>query len=147
MNLTKFNPVDPTDSIGKWIDTLFNTTLTDVIGSDNTISSPSVNVIEHDLHYEIDLAAPGLTKQDFNIAIEQDHLVISAERQTENEEKNGRFTRREFSYGSFKRSFQLDDLINREKITATYEDGVLKVTLPKKEEAAKRSLNKTIEIQ
>jgi HSP20 family protein len=147
MNLTKFNPVQPSDSIGKWIDTLFNTTLADVIGSDNTISSPSVNVMEHDTHYELDLAAPGLSKEDFNINIEQDHLVISAEKQTENEEKNNRFTRREFSYGSFKRSFHLDDLINREKITATYQDGVLKVTLPKKEEAAKRSLNKTIEIQ
>ena len=147
MNLTKFNPVHPSDSIGKWIDSLFNNTLADVIGSDNTISSPSVNVVEHDSHYELDLAAPGLTKQDFNIDIEQDNLIISAEKQTENEEKNGRFTRREFSYGSFKRSFHLDDMINRDKIAATYVDGVLKVTLPKKEEAVKKSFNKTIEIQ
>lgn len=147
MNLTKFNPVQPADSIGKWIDTLFNSTLADVIGSDNTISSPSVNVMEYDTHYMLDLAAPGLTKQDFNISIEQDHLVISAEKQTENEETEGRFTRREFSYGTFKRSFHLDDRINRDKITATYEDGVLKVTLPKKEEEIKKSFNKTIEIQ
>lgn len=147
MNLTKFNPGQPSDSFGKLIDTLFNTTLADVIGSDNTLSSPSVNVKEHDSHFELDLAAPGLNKQDFNIAIERDHLVISAEKQTENEEKEGRFTRREFSYGSFKRSFHLDELINRDKITASYEDGVLKVTLPKKEESMKKSFNKTIEIQ
>ena len=147
MNITKFNPVQPSDSIGKWIDNLFHSTLADVIGSDNTVSSPSVNIVEHDSHYMLDLAAPGLTKQDFNISIEQDHLVISAEKKSEKEETEGRFTRREFSYGSFKRSFHLDDKINREGITAAYEDGVLKVTLPKKEEAAQKQSSKTIEIQ
>lgn len=147
MNITKFNPVQPSDSLGNWIDTLFNTTLADVIGSDNAVSSPSVNIIEHDAHYALDLAAPGLTKQDFNISIENDHLVISAEKKSEKEETDGRFTRREFSFGSFKRSFHLDDKINREGITAAYEDGVLKLTLPKKEEVAQKSSSKTIEIQ
>lgn len=147
MNITKFNPVQPSDSLGNWIDTLFNTTLADVIGSDNAVSSPSVNIIEHDAHYTLDLAAPGLTKQDFNISIENDHLMISAEKKSEKEEKEGRFTRREFSFGSFKRSFHLDDKINREGITAAYEDGVLKLTLPKKEEATQKSSSKTIEIQ
>ena len=146
MNITKFNPVQPNDSLGKWIDTLFNTTLADVMGSDNTVSSPSVNVIEHDNHYALNLAAPGLTKQDFNISIERDHLVIAAEKKSEKEETEGRYTRREYSYGSFKRSFRLDDNINRDGITAAYEDGVLKMTLPKKEESARKSSNKTIEI-
>ncbi len=146
MNVTKFNPAQPSDSLGKWIDTLFNTTLADVLGSDNTVSSPSVNVVDHDSHYLLHLAAPGLTKQDFNISVEQDHLVISSEKKSEKEETEGRFTRREFSYGTFKRSFHLDDKINREDITASYEDGVLKLTLPKKEESAKKSSSKTIEI-
>src|SRR5687768_16824952 len=127
MNITKFNPIHPSDSVGKWIDTLFNTTLADVIGSDNTVSNPSVNIVEHDKSYSLEMAAPGLTKQDFNISIEQDHLVISAEKKSEREETEGRFTRREFSYGSFKRSFHLDDKINRDGIAATYEDGVLKL--------------------
>jgi len=147
MNITKFNPVQPSDSLGKWIDNLFHSTLSDVIGSDNTVSSPSVNIVEHEKHYMLDLAAPGMSKQDFSISIEQDHLVITAEKKTENEETEGRFTRREFSYGSFKRSFHLDDKINRDGIAATYEDGVLKLTLPKKEEAEKRSASQTIEIQ
>ena len=146
MNLTKFNPVQPSDSLGKWIDTLFNTTLADVMGSDNTVSSPSVNIIEHENHYELNLAAPGLTKQDFNISIERDHLVISAEKKSEKEETEGRFTRREYSYGSFKRSFHLDDNIKREGITAAYEDGVLKMSLPKKEESARKPSTRTIEI-
>lgn len=147
MNLTKFNPVQPADSLGKWIDTMFNTTLADVIGSDNTVSSPSVNILENDTHYMLDLAAPGLTKQDFNISIEENHLVISAEKKTEKEEKEGRFTRREFSYGAFKRSFHLDDKINRDGISAAYEDGVLKVTLPKKEDVVQKETTKTIEIE
>lgn len=146
MNVTKFNPVQPSDSLGKWIDTLFNSTLADVLGSDNTVSSPSVNVVEHDSHYLLHLAAPGLTKQDFNIIVEQDHLVISAEKKTEKEETEGRFTRREFSYGTFRRSFHLDDKINRDDISAAYEDGVLKLTLPKKVETAKKPSSQTIEI-
>lgn len=147
MNITKFIPLQPSDSVGKWIDNLFQSTLSDVIGSDHTASSPSVNIMEHDKHYVLDLAAPGLTKQDFNISIEQDHLVISAEKKSEREETEGRFTRREFSYGSFKRSFHLDDKIKRDAITAAYEDGVLKVSLPKKDEVELKQASKTIEIQ
>jgi HSP20 family protein len=147
MNLTKFNPVHPSDSLGKWIDNLFNTTLADVIGSDNTVSTPSVNIVEHDSHYTLDLAAPGMNKQDFNISIESDHLIISAEKNTEREETEGRYTRREYSYGSFKRSFHLDDNINREGITASYENGVLQLTLPKKPEVVKKQTSRTIEIQ
>ena len=146
MNVTKFNSVHPTESLSKWMDNLFHTTLADVIGTDHTVSTPSVNIVEHEKHFSLQLAAPGLTKQDFNLQIENDRLVISAEKKTEKEETQGRYTRREFSYGSFKRSFQLDDNINREGITAAYEDGVLNITLPKKEEAEKKSASKNIEI-
>ena len=79
--------------------------------------------------------------------IERDHLVISAEKESETEETEGRFTRREFSYGSFKRSFHLDERSKRDGINATYEDGVLKIKLPKKEEEVKRSITQRIEIQ
>ena len=146
MQVSKFNPVRPADSISKWIDNLFNTTLADAIGTDYTLSTPSVNIVENEDHFSLQLAAPGLTKHDFNIQIENDRLVISAEKKSEKEETEGRFTRREFSYGSFTRSFQLDDNINRDGIAAAYEDGVLKLTLPKKEEAARKSASKTIEI-
>jgi HSP20 family protein len=133
MTYSKFNQVAPSGSLNKWIDTLFNTTLADAIGTDFTTSSPSVNVIEHDKHFNMQLAAPGLEKKDFNIRVENDYLVISAENKSESEETvKPNFTRREFNYASFKRSFQLDDNINREGITATYENGVLHITLPKK---------------
>ena len=68
-------------------------------------------------------------------------------KKSETEETEGRYTRREYSYGSFKRSFHLDDNINRDGITASYEDGVLKLTLPKKPEIVKKQMTKTIEIQ
>ena len=101
------------------------------------------------LLYTSQLAAPGLQKSDFNINIENDYLVISAEKKTEKEEtgNEGKFTRREFNYSSFKRSFQLDENINREGIAASYENGVLSITLPKKEETWKKPGTTTIEIK
>ena len=149
MTYSKFNTAAPSTSLNKWIDTLFNTTLADAMGTDFTNSSPSVNIVEHDAHFTMQLAAPGLQKSDFNINIENDYLVISAEKKTEKEEtgNEGKFTRREFNYSSFKRSFQLDENINREGIAASYENGVLSITLPKKEETWKKPGTTTIEIK
>ena len=149
MTYSKFNAAAPSTSLNKWIDTLFNTTLADAMGTDFTNSSPSVNIVEHDAHFTMQLAAPGLQKSDFNINIENDYLVISAEKQTEKEgtANEGKFTRREFNYSSFKRSFQLDENINREGIAASYENGVLSITLPKKEETWKKPGTTTIEIK
>lgn len=147
MKPNHFNPVRPSDSLGKWIDTLFTTTLADAIGNDYTVSSPSVNVSEHETHLLVQLAAPGLTKQDFKISLENDQLNISAEKKSELEETKGKYTRREFNYGSFKRSFHLDESVNRDAISAAYEDGVLKVTLPKKEDIEKKPTSQSIEIK
>lgn len=148
MTYSKFHSVPPSTSVNKWIDTLFNTTLADAMGTDFTVSSPSVNIEEHDTHFLMSLAAPGLEKSDFNINMENNYLTISAEKKTENEEKSeGKFTRREFNYSSFKRSFQLDENIKQEGITATYENGVLSITLPKKEENWKKPTATTIEIK
>jgi len=147
MNHTKFNQAQPSDAIGKWIDTLFNTTLSDVIGMDHAVSSPSVNITENDSQYSLHLAAPGLTKQDFNIRIENDHLIISVEKKEEKEAYvPGRYTRREFNYGAFKRSFHLENKINREGISAAYEDGVLKINLPKKDVTLEKPASHVIEI-
>ena len=147
MKSAKFNPVNPSESLGKWIDTLFNTTLADAVGNDYTVSTPSVNVSEHDTHYLVQLAAPGLTKQHFKISLENDQLTIAAEKKTEQEETKGKYTRREFNYGSFKRSFHLDESVNRDTINAAYEDGVLKITLPKKADTEKKPTSQSIEIK
>jgi HSP20 family protein len=148
MSHTKFNPVQPSDALGKWIDNLFSKTLSDVIGLDYSVSSPSVNITENDSAYMMHLAAPGLSKNDFNIRVENDNLVISSEKKEEKEDsKPGRYTRREFNYGAFRRTFFLDENVNRDGISATYEDGVLKITLPKKEVTMEKKSSHVIDIK
>ncbi len=110
-------------------------------GTTNThkigINTPAVNVKETDHSFELELAAPGLDKQDFNIELDHDVLVISSEIKSEKEtkENDGKYSRKEFGYQSFKRSFTLPDTVNGGEIKASYEKGVLLVTIPKKEEA------------
>ena len=98
-------------------------------------SFPAVNVLESDNSFKIELAAPGLKKEDFKINIHENVLTISSEQKTENEENNGKYTRKEFNYKSFKRSFTLPKTVDGEKIVASYDNGVLGLELPKKEEA------------
>lgn len=100
-------------------------------------SIPAVNVIDKPDNYEIEMAAPGMKKEDFQVSIENRMLTISSELKSENTEqdKNGQYTRREFNYRSFKRSFHLPDSSDSEKIFASYQDGVLRIQIPKKEEA------------
>lgn len=100
---------------------------------------PNVNIIETDENYRLDLAAPGLNKADFKINIENDRLTISTEKKNETSEQNEKFTRKEFSYNSFLRSFTLPEVVNLEQINASYESGILKLVLPKKEEAKPKS--------
>lgn len=98
---------------------------------------PAVNIKESDIDFAIELAAPGKSKEDFNIEIDHNVLTISSDEKTEKEDKEngGKYTRREFSYTSFRRAFTLPDTVNSENINATYENGILHVALPKREEA------------
>lgn len=99
-------------------------------------TSPAVNIKEDEHRYLIELAAPGMEKADFMVNIDENTLTIASNKEQRNEEVNERFTRREFYYNSFKRSFVLpEDLINLEKVKANYENGILKVELPKQAEA------------
>lgn len=110
---------------------LFNDEL--ISRASNRFSVPAVNLKESDNGYEIYLAAPGLKKEDFKISLEDMVLTISSEQTTENKETEDKFTRKEYSYTSFSRSFTLPKNIDLENINAKYENGELKVTLPKKE--------------
>lgn len=98
---------------------------------------PAVNIIELKDEYQVSVAAPGLKKDDFKIDVEGNMLTISSEREESKEEKNRKFTRKEYSYSSFSRCFTLPGEIKKEKIEARYEDGILKISLPRKEEAKK----------
>jgi HSP20 family protein len=98
-----------------------------------TKNMPSVNVTENPKEYKIDVAAPGLERKDFKVEEENGTLYISTEKQEENEEKTKNWIRKEFSFNQFVRSFQLPENVVSDKIDAKYENGVLKIVLPKKE--------------
>lgn len=108
-------------------------------------SCPAVNIMEDEKEFRIDVAVPGLSKKDINIDLEDDVLTISSEQKHEKEEKNRRFMRREFSYNSFKRSFQLPDTIDQDNIKASHESGILSIQLPKRKEVVQKA-SKQIDI-
>ena len=102
-----------------------------------TMNVPAVNITELKDEFMLSLAVPGMKKDDFKIDVDGNMLPISSEKEESKEEKDKKFTRKEYNYSSFSRSFTLPQEINREKIDARYEDGVLKISLPRKEEAKK----------
>lgn len=110
-----------------------------------TITVPSVNVSETDKEYKLTMAAPGMKKEDFNIDIDGGIITISAETKTEKEEKDEQFNRKEYSYKTFSRSFTLPENVNSENIDAVYENGELKLMMPKKAEV-KKTTAKTIAV-
>jgi len=106
--------------------------------AENT-SLPSVNIIENEDNFVVEVAAPGMSKDDFHIEVKDNVLNIKSEKKVENEEKDENFLRREFSYSSFQRSFNLNkDVVDQDSIKANYKDGILSLTLAKKEEAKEK---------
>ena len=108
-------------------------TKTNFSSSNSTL--PAVNIQENDSEFMIDVAAPGMKKSDFKVSYNNGRLLISFKNKEENRIKDHAFTRREFSYQSFQRSFIIDEkMVNGDKIDAKYENGILKIVLPKKDE-------------
>jgi HSP20 family protein len=101
----------------------------------NNFNVPPVNIRETDNSFEVELSAPGKAKEDFHIELDNELLTISSESKTENTVEDGKFTRREFSHSSFRRSFTLPESVKEDDIKAAYENGILKISLPKREEA------------
>lgn len=108
---------------------------------------PAVNIVEDKNDYKVSLAVPGMKKDDFNIDVEGNMLTISSEKEESKEEKDEKYNRKEYSYLSFSRSFTLPEEVNKEKIEAKYEDGLLKLMLPKKEEMKKLAASKHIAVK
>lgn len=108
---------------------------------------PPVNIRENGSHYTVTLAAPGLKKEDFHIDLDGRMLTISSEKEEKKEEKDEKFTRKEYSFTSFSRSFTLPDDAKPEAIDARYENGELKITLPRKEASKKEAATKRIAVK
>lgn len=128
-----------------FLDDFFSRDLFDWAGWSPESTTPSVNIVESDEDYRVEMVAPGMKKSDFQLSLDHDILIIESERKEEQESKIERFTRKEFSYHSFKRSFHLPNTVEADKIKAEYKDGLLKLLIPKKEEARRKPI-KTIKI-
>ncbi len=109
-------------------------------------SVPAVNVKENDKDFEIEFAAPGLSKKDFKITVENGVLTISSEKNEEKEQKEKDYTRREFSYSAFSRSFTMPENVNEEDVKANYQDGILKLNVAKKT-ITQPKIKKAIEVR
>jgi HSP20 family protein len=139
-----------TERMPSFFEDFFNKPLLDLFDggfSSRMMNVPAVNITERKEDYLVSLAAPGLKKEDFKIDVEGNMLTISSEKEEKNEEKEEKYTRQEYSYSSFERSFTLPDEVSKDKIDAHYQDGVLKLVLPKKEEAKKMSISKQIAVK
>lgn len=111
-------------------------------------TTPAVNVIENETDYKVEVAAPGMTKEDFCVHLSDDNqLVISMEKKNETKDNSGKYLRREFSYSKFQQTLLLPDDVEKEHINASVNDGVLTIDLPKKTQEEKAKECKVIEIK
>ena len=142
--LVKTNGSVPVNSFNSFFDEFFKNDIPSVFNSSlsNTVSVPKANISEDADKFEVHLAVPGIKKDDIQIDLDKKTLTISTEVKNEEETKEDNLVRSEFNYSSFKRSFKLPNTIDESKIEAAYEDGILKVTLPKREEAKEQPARK-----
>lgn len=120
------------------LDKMFNPIFNDFFAPhayDSSAVIPAVNILESKEKFQIELAAPGLSKEDFNIKLEKDVLSISTSKKEEVLQEDSKFTRKEFGFHSFKRSFNLPEIADQENIGAEYKDGILYVSIMKKQES------------
>lgn len=141
-----------------WLPDVFNEFFNnDFLPRTSGATAPAINVIEHDNDYSVEIAAPGMTRDDFHVTLDEDeNLVVDIEKKVENKEENkdenkgnennGRYLRREFSYTKYHQTLLLPDDVDREAIAASVEHGVLTVKLPKKSAAQLKKESKVIEI-
>ena len=136
MTLVKFNPEKKNNVLLPGFNDIFESVMGDTFFSDRRISSvPAANISESPDEYCIEIAAPGLKKEDFKVAVEGDSLRISAEKSSEQVQEDKVYSRKEFSYQSFLRLFKLPESTDVDRIEASYNDGMLTLHLPKKAEA------------
>jgi len=146
MTLVKFNSDKKNNTLMPGFNDVFDSIFNDTFFSDRMVTRvPAANISETADHYHIELAAPGLKKEDFKLNLERNILNISVEQQSENAAEQKNYSKREYSYSSFVRAFTLPESANSEGIDATYTDGVLKIDIAKKEEA--KAVRRQIEIK
>jgi HSP20 family protein len=144
---TKDSSFNTLPGLPSWFDDfLGNSFGSEFMSNFNTgITLPAVNVLDAANEFIVEMAVPGLNKSDFDINIDNHVLSIGVEKETEHNEEKENYTRREFGYSSFKRTFSIPESVEVDKISASYNDGIMKVVLPKRDEAKKKPI-KSIKI-
>ncbi|MBB5645087.1 Hsp20/alpha crystallin family protein [Pedobacter cryoconitis] len=146
MTLVKFNPENKRNSLMPGFSDVFDSVFNDTFFTDRMISRvPAANISETKDNYHVEIAAPGLKKEDFKLNLERNVLNISVEKRKEEKQEERNFSKREYSYSSFVRSFTLPESANENGIQATYNDGILTIDIPKREEA--KTISRQIEIK
>lgn len=135
-----------------WLPSIFNDFFDNEWLEKRNTTSPAVNIIENEDEFRIEVAAPGMTKEDFHVEVNRDNeLVISMEKKNEQKEedpkKRGTYLRREFSYSRFQQSLLLPDNVERDKISAKVENGVMTIEIPKKKETEAAVAARQIEVR
>ena len=133
-----------------WLPSIFNDFLDNEWMTRANATAPAINVIESEKDYKVEVAAPGMTKEDFNVRIDEDNnLVITMEKKIENKEekREQRYLRREFSYSKFQQTMILPDDVDKERIVAGVDNGVLTIDLPKISVEEIKKAQRTIEIK
>lgn len=137
MTLVKFN--NRTRNSAPYFNNIFDSLFNEALNKNLNVNKiPGVNILESDADYKIELAAPGLNKEDFQINLKKDTLSVWAEKKVSDDEKK-EYTRREFDYFSFARSFVLPESVDGDKISAEYTNGILNITIGKKDESQSQS--------
>ncbi|UOE50943.1 Hsp20/alpha crystallin family protein [Mucilaginibacter sp. SMC90] len=146
MTLVKFDPAQKNNTLLPGFNDVFDSIFNDTFFNDRMVARvPAVNISESENNYHVELAAPGLKKEDFKISLDRNVLHVSVEQQTENTKEEKNYSKREYAYNSFVRSFTLPESANAESIEATYTDGVLKIDIAKREEA--KMVRRQIEVK
>ncbi|MES2268385.1 MAG: Hsp20/alpha crystallin family protein [Bacteroidota bacterium] len=145
MTLVKFNN-QPNNTLMPGFNDVFDSIFTDNFFSDRLVTRvPAVNISESENNYHVELAAPGLKKEDFKLNLERNVLTISVEHSSEQKDEQKNYSKREYSYSSFVRSFTLPESADHGQIEASYTDGILKIDIAKREEA--KVVRRQIEIK
>ena len=140
MTMMRFSPYSPLSDL---FQDLFGDSSKEKMEYKNYECAPSANILENNQGFELQLAIPGIQKEDVKISLEKNILNVSSEKEAAKIDEDTRFTRREFVFGTFSRSFTLPETIDTDKIGADFKDGILKITLPKR---AETKISKEIKI-
>lgn len=131
MKIAKYNSID------NWVENFLNNDFVSFMGSDSTTNIPKVNVKETEKGFILELAAPGLEKEDFNLELDDNVLTITVSKETAEEKNSEKYTRKEYNFQSFKRAFSLPKQTDPARISASYRNGILYIDLLKTEETDK----------